>query len=214
MAIVIVGLGMYVAGVKRSWGGLLVGGVGAGIGVAAMHYMGMAALRFPGECDYKTALVALSVVIAVVAATAALWFTLRVNGHRATVGASLVMAIAISGMHYTAMTAVTVRTVSGVATRDGVSEIVLVAPLVIGLGIEVLLVLFAVLMNPLDVVENVGTTERGEFSVPRQGNDAVPPATDPTAYQVPASGAHAFEAFGGAQGDPHYDYPDYRDYRG
>lgn len=207
VAIVIVGLGMYIAGVMRSWTGLLIGGVGAGIGVAAMHYMGMAALLFPGEVEYTTVVVALSVVIAVVAATAALWFTLRVKGARATVGASLVMAIAISGMHYTAMTAVTVQSVSGVASSGGVTGIALVAPLIIGLGIEVLLVAFAVLMSPLVPQREQFAPPREEFSVPRRNAERVVSPEGPGMHRAPDSAARAFEAFGGAQQHDPYQAP-------
>ena len=41
-----------------------------------MHYTGMSALRVKGGFTYDTPLVVLSVVIAVVAATAALWFAI------------------------------------------------------------------------------------------------------------------------------------------
>ncbi|MFF3948334.1 hypothetical protein ACFYYN_26430 [Streptomyces sp. NPDC001902] len=146
-------------------------------------------------------------------ATVALWFTLRVTGARATVGASLVMAVAISGMHYTAMTAVTVRSVSGVVSEGGVTGITLVAPLIIGLGIEVLLVLFAVLVNPVEVVGNAGAAPREEFTSRPYENRPAPEAvqhTAPASYHVPAPAAH-FEAFGGDQADP---YGDSREYRG
>ncbi len=44
-----------------------------GVGVAAMHYLGMAAMSMTGSMSYRLPLVALSVVIAIVAGTAALW---------------------------------------------------------------------------------------------------------------------------------------------
>jgi PAS domain S-box-containing protein len=84
---------------------LILGGVIAGIGVAAMHYTGMAAMTMQANVSYDTPLLALSVVIAVVAATAALWlsFNLHKTWHRAI--AAVVMATAIAGMHYTGMAA-------------------------------------------------------------------------------------------------------------
>ncbi|MFF3562635.1 MHYT domain-containing protein [Streptomyces sp. NPDC002574] len=193
VAIVIVGLGMFVAGVRRSWSGLLSGGVGAGFGVAAMHYMGMEALLFPGEVVYTTWLVVLSVVIAVVAATAALWFTLRVTGTWATLGAALVMAIAISGMHYTGMAAVNVRGVSGVHSDSGVTGLVLVAPLIIGLGLELMVITFAVLMSPVQDVRKdvaVPAAPAEEFRIAGRGG-------------VHVSGPGAYGAFGGAQSEPY-----------
>ncbi|MDX3072946.1 MHYT domain-containing protein [Streptomyces sp. MI02-7b] len=208
VAIVIVGFGMYVAGVRRSWSGLLIGGVGAGFGVAAMHYMGMEAMLFPGKVDYTTWLVVLSVVIAVVAATVALWFTLRVTGTWATIGAALVMAVAISGMHYTGMAAVNVRDVSGVHSDSGVTGLVLVAPLIIGLGLELMLITFAVLMSPVQEVRGrtaVPVDPAEEFRVAgRYGVPASPPAASAT-HPGSLSGPVAPDAFGGAQGDPYRD---------
>src|SRR5258708_6705110 len=55
---------------------LIAGGVITGVAVALMHYTGMWALQMQGAMTYQKGLVALSVLIAVVAATAALWFTL------------------------------------------------------------------------------------------------------------------------------------------
>ena len=47
---------------------LLLGGLTTGFGVAGMHYLGMAAVRLHGEVSYDPGRVALSVLIAVVAA--------------------------------------------------------------------------------------------------------------------------------------------------
>ncbi len=58
---------------------LLVAGPLMGLGVAAMHYTGMAAMRVPGNLAYNPIIVAASVAIAVTAATAALWLTFRQN---------------------------------------------------------------------------------------------------------------------------------------
>ena len=74
-----------------------------------MHYLGMAALRLHGQVRYDPLLVALSVVIAVVAATAALWAALNIKSPVAVAVASLVMGAAVSSMHYTGMIAVSVR---------------------------------------------------------------------------------------------------------
>lgn len=92
------------------WGRLLSGGLLMGLGVASMHYIGMEALLMHPYIFYVPWLVGLSIVIAIVAATAALWlaFRLREESKRATfgrIGASLVMGCAIIGMHYTGMAA-------------------------------------------------------------------------------------------------------------
>ncbi len=84
---------------------LIAGGLIAGFGVAGMHYTGMAAMIMTAAISYDPTLFTVSIVIAVVAATAALWlsFNLRSLWHRLL--ASLVMAAAIAGMHYTGMAA-------------------------------------------------------------------------------------------------------------
>ena len=88
---------------------LLSGGLLMGIGIAAMHYTGMGAMRMAPGIEYNPAIFLLSVLIAVVASTAALWiaFTLRAGTHTyllaRRLGAALVMGLAITGMHYTGM---------------------------------------------------------------------------------------------------------------
>ncbi|TXN05992.1 response regulator [Methylobacterium sp. WL64] len=88
-------------------GSLLVAGPLMGLGVAAMHYTGMAAMRVPGNLAYDPAVVAVSVAIAVTAATAALWLTFRRNRPWQKLAAACVMGLAVAGMHYTGMAAAT-----------------------------------------------------------------------------------------------------------
>lgn len=88
---------------------IVAAGILVGLGVAAMHYLGMAAMVLPGRVTYLFSLWALSIVIAVVAATTALWMTARLHRGRQRAAAALVMAIATSGMHYTGMAALIVQ---------------------------------------------------------------------------------------------------------
>jgi PAS domain S-box-containing protein len=81
-------------------GGLLVGG-----GIAAMHYTGIAAMRVPADLRYESAYVAGSVLIAIGAATFALWLSLRDRKLPVTIGAAVAMGLAVAGMHYTGMAA-------------------------------------------------------------------------------------------------------------
>ena len=102
--------GAAFAWVSRAGAGpsaLLVSGPLMGIGVAAMHYTGMAAMRIPGDVAYSLPIVALSVGIAITAATAALWLTFRQNGVWQKLLAAVVMGVAVAGMHYTGMAAAT-----------------------------------------------------------------------------------------------------------
>lgn len=80
-------------------------GVASGIAIASMHYIGMAALVIPARTEHDMLLIWLSVLIAVVAATAAFWMMSTVTRIRLKIAAGLVMATAICGMHYTGMAA-------------------------------------------------------------------------------------------------------------
>ena len=89
-------------------GTILASGTLMGLGVAAMHYTGMAAMRIPGNLAYSPPIVAVSVGIAVTAATAALWLTFRRRTVWQTLAAACVMGAAVAGMHYTGMAAATI----------------------------------------------------------------------------------------------------------
>jgi signal transduction histidine kinase/ActR/RegA family two-component response regulator len=89
---------------------LLVSGTLLGIGINAMHYLGMAAMRMQPGIDYDYGTVALSMLIAIGAAIISLWiaFRLRHNGPGVWLrrgAAATVMGGAIAGMHYTGMAA-------------------------------------------------------------------------------------------------------------
>ncbi len=106
IAVVVVGIGLLIVGFgARSWRNLLAAGTFTGLGVAAMHYSGMAAMRMPARMTYNPELFIVSVLIAIVAATAAFWAALNLSGTRATLGAAAIMGVAVSGMHYTGMAA-------------------------------------------------------------------------------------------------------------
>jgi PAS domain S-box-containing protein len=92
------------------WGRLTISAVLMGVGIAAMHYSGMAAMRPEALLRYDPALVAISVVVAIALSFVSLGIRFQV--HRlesspmaATVIAASVMGCAVAGMHYTAMQA-------------------------------------------------------------------------------------------------------------
>ena len=86
------------------------GSVALGGGIAGLHYMCMAAMRFTGTTYYNAFLVALSVLLAMVFSLIALWLAFyfrsepRGLGWR-KIGSAVVMGAAISMMHYTGMAA-------------------------------------------------------------------------------------------------------------
>ena len=72
-------------------------------GVVAMHYLGMAAMRMPAALSYDWRWVSVSVIVALVAATAAMWVASRDQQLGRRWLAAGMMGVAISGMHYSGM---------------------------------------------------------------------------------------------------------------
>src|SRR5258705_5249955 len=79
---------------------LVLSGIFMGLGIVAMHYIGMAAMRGHAELSYDRIFVALSVVIAIGASTAALWLAFPTPHLWEKLIAAVVMGPAISGMPY------------------------------------------------------------------------------------------------------------------
>ena len=111
IAIITSGFSLHiVSGEKTTWRDVLGSGVLMGLGMCAMHYSGMEAMQITPGVTYNPFLVALSGVIAIVASQTALGiaFTLRSDEgwmRYAKAGSAVVMASAMSGMHYTGMAA-------------------------------------------------------------------------------------------------------------
>lgn len=161
VAMVVVGAGVFVVGYSRDRSrALLAGGLTTGLGVASMHYLGMAALRLHGTVVYDPLLVALSVTIAVVAATAALWAALNIRSPGAVALASLVMGAAVSSMHYTGMLAVGVRVAPSGSELPGATVMQFIFPLAVGLGSYLFLTSAFVALSPAAREHVEDTAER------------------------------------------------------
>jgi Bacterial signalling protein N terminal repeat len=136
--VIVVGIGVFIVGFSRRAGSgpLVLGGTILGLGVASMHYLGMGAVRVDASLSYNYALVAASVIIAVIAGTAALWMALRLDSVLSTFIASLIAGVAVNGMHYTGMAAVQAHAAPGlvVSTADTASATAFLLPLILGLS--------------------------------------------------------------------------------
>ncbi|MGK5004650.1 PAS domain S-box protein [Janthinobacterium sp. LB2P70] len=97
-----------------NWQQLVVGGVLVGVGIGSMHYSGMAAMQTSLTLRYQPWLFALSLLVAVTMAMLALWVRFGLSAMRqrqrlsplaSLLLSSVVMGLAISGMHYTGMLA-------------------------------------------------------------------------------------------------------------
>jgi len=105
IAVGAVAWGLRILHAGASWLRTGAAGIVVGLGVAAMHYVGMAGVRFTGELGYTPGLFSLSVLIGIAAAIVALQLSIAVRSVGARATAALVMGAAICGMHYTGMSA-------------------------------------------------------------------------------------------------------------
>lgn len=87
------------------------GGLIVGLAISSMHYMGMEAMKVHVTIHYLPTLFFLSILIGVAAAEAAIWLALESNygsskrQFNLKIFSSLLMGLAICGMHYTGMSA-------------------------------------------------------------------------------------------------------------
>jgi signal transduction histidine kinase len=112
IAVLASAIALYVAtrqemGPVQAWTGSLI----MGCGIAAMHYVGMAAMRMAAVTSFDPLLVVLSVVLAIFFSRVALMFTFDYREDfrgttLAKVISAAVMGAAVSLMHYTGMAAV------------------------------------------------------------------------------------------------------------
>lgn len=112
IAIVASGIALYlVRNGIRSRQGLYASASLMGLGIAGMHYTGMAAMKMSPAIEYSPSMVLLSIVIAISASLFALRFSFAQSRSapllfsQRNFGAALLMGVAIAGMHYTGMAA-------------------------------------------------------------------------------------------------------------
>lgn len=129
---------------------LLTAGVITGLGITAMHYTGMVAMKTDAHIHYDAGRVALSLAIAVVAATATLWLSMRSWGPLSTPVAALIMAAAVAAMHYTGMSAMNAHSVPGAAEPQGAEPLQVLGPLLGGVSVLTVVLLIAVSMALTD----------------------------------------------------------------
>ncbi|CAL9595606.1 MHYT domain-containing protein [Streptomyces sp. Tu 3180] len=180
VAVVMVGTGIFIVGYRGPSGtALFTGGTVTGLGIASMHYLGMAGMSLDGRLEYDVPTVAASVAIAMAAATAALWAAGRARGFLWSVGASLVMGLAVAGMHYTGMAAVDVHVHGTSAPTAGEPAAALLGPMMVGPLALLVLVGIVVIFDPLLITG-------GPAAAPAERRPGVPAHS--SARRAPARG--------------------------
>jgi len=209
IAVIVVGIGVFIVGFSRGTGNgpLLLGGAIIGLGVASMHYIGMGAVRVHASLSYNPGLVVASVVIAVIAGTAALWMALRLDSLLSTFVASLIAGVAVNGMHYTGMAAVHARAaVPGLvaSTADTASASGFLLPLILGLSSLGFIFSAVIALSPTaaEIVEEdalmrrIGQSQMEASQATR--HEAQAPSAQPTQQAPPTQPAR--QAWSGRQG--------------
>ncbi len=87
---------------------LVVSAVAMGVGIASMHYIGMAALHASAHLEHDPVFVVASVVVGIAASGLALWLAGGRQGRPPLLLSATAFGLAIAGMHYTAMAGLTV----------------------------------------------------------------------------------------------------------
>ena len=155
IAVIIAAVGLFIVGRgQASLFKLLFAGTAGGLGVCAMHYSGMAAMIMPATIQYDMMLVGLSVVIAIAAATVALWLAFNLRGNLQRFGSALVMGAAVCGMHYTGMAAVTM-----VPTGRRAVNAISISPELMAVsifGVTAVLLVFLLIVAMFQVSEHQG----------------------------------------------------------
>jgi NO-binding membrane sensor protein with MHYT domain len=135
VGIISTGIGFAIVGLgSRALWAIALAGVFMGSGVAAMHYMGMAAMRMAANIEYNMPLVWVSIAIAVVASSVALWMAFCLTARWQMIVSAIVAGVAVCGMHYTGMVAITMT--HDASAMDSLPSAL--SPLVMGSGLFIL----------------------------------------------------------------------------
>ncbi len=107
-AIDLLGLALWLAFNQRLRFGATIGGAVVGLSIGAMHYLGMSAVRVEGVIAFDPTLVIASLVVGVGFGAGAFAVARRGPGLRRQAIAALLLTLAICGLHFTGMSAVSV----------------------------------------------------------------------------------------------------------
>lgn len=156
IAVVVMCAGLLIAALRRpSARTLVAGSVIAGLGVAFMHYVVVAAMRISARVTYNASLVVVSVLAAVLAAAAVLWAASRLRGRWAALGGAVIVGMVVSGMHDAGVAAVRLSPASApagmiIGGSGGATAGSFLLPLFIGVAVLVFLAAAAIALSPTE----------------------------------------------------------------
>jgi NO-binding membrane sensor protein with MHYT domain len=163
-AVLAVGAGLLIVGHgPRSLAKVIAAGSVTGTGVLAMHYTAMFGMHVAGHIEFRPPLVLASAIIAVAAATTALWFTVSVRGWGRITGAAAIMAAAVCGMHYVGMAAMTVHLDEVPGQVHGIRPLTMIVPITLITAATIVGVAMSALqaMTDEEFTDGAGTPKRG-----------------------------------------------------
>ncbi|SCK29676.1 MHYT domain-containing protein, NO-binding membrane sensor [Streptomyces sp. WMMB 714] len=165
LAVLVSAAALFLVGSRLpNWFSVPVGGIILGLGVASTHFLGMTGMQIAGIMRYDTRLVAISAGIAVAVTVIAMWCATRAKHLSTSVGSALIMGLAFTGMHYTAMNAMTVNLYSESGGAGAPSALGVLTPVLVGPMLLLTLIALFVSLDPM--MEQDGRrkwgTRRGE----------------------------------------------------
>jgi signal transduction histidine kinase/NO-binding membrane sensor protein with MHYT domain/AmiR/NasT family two-component response regulator len=172
------GLGFAPPAFRRDLHSSLTGGAIAGASIAIMHYTGIDAIRTQADVSWSLGYVAASIAIAGAGGVAAFSMRDLIKGVWAWAPPAFVFVLAIVGLHFTAMTAVTLTPDPSLVTATSVIDRASLAVTVSGLAGLILLA-----SASLVFMERLG--QRSTFQSVRDALNAVPAGL---AFYDPADG--------------------------
>src|SRR5699024_3054702 len=122
---------------------LVLAAASVGLGMAAMHYLGMLAVEFPGTLSWSLPYIACSILVAVLPMAQAIRLALHRDGALSAIAAAALIACAILLLHFTGTTGMTI--IPGGRIREAT---MMLSPIAMGLTIGftalVLLIMFII----------------------------------------------------------------------
>jgi len=175
---------------------LAVSSLAMGIGIASMHYIGMAALHASAHLEHATIFVVASVAVGIAASGLALWLAGGRQGRPPLLLSATAFGLAIAGMHYTAMAGLTVfphadAVASGPALSTDLLAIVVAVVAFLVSGVFLLIL----------VPDRSNATAAARTPAPSSESESkpVPESISPAAAEL---GQGTYAPLGGAGGPP------------